>query len=136
MMPDTPRDQEQLEMFDQGFQDALMEEDPEEKEQVYYSDFINRLATDLYGQFSKEKGLRYNTERRWLKDLRQYRGVYDPETLVRMDKNRSKAFVRLTRTKVKTLDSRLIDLLFPVNGERTGQSKRHRYRSSMIIPWP
>jgi hypothetical protein len=123
MMPDTPRDQEQLEMFDQGFQDALMEEDPEEKEQVYYSDFINRLATDLYGQFSKEKGLRYNTERRWLKDLRQYRGVYDPETLVRMDKNRSKAFVRLTRTKVKTLDSRLIDLLFPVNGEKNWSIK-------------
>lgn len=53
-----------------------------------------------------------------LNALRQYKGIYSPEVLERMDPLRSKAFVRMTRTKVKTVDSRLSDLLFPANGEK------------------
>lgn len=54
----------------------------------------------------------------WLQDLRQYKGVYDPETLAKFDVKRSKAFIRETRTKVKTIDARIMDLLFPANGEK------------------
>jgi hypothetical protein len=57
-------------------------------------------------------------EGQWLKDLRQYKGIYDPEIKAKLDPKRSKAFIRETRTKIRTLDARLMDLLFPANGEK------------------
>lgn len=56
-------------------------------------------------------------ERRHLRALRQYRGQYDPEVLKRIHPNRSKAFIRLTRTKVKTYDARMMDIKFPANDD-------------------
>lgn len=67
--------------------------------------------------FEESRSARQDTEDRWLVDLRQYRGQYSPEVLERMSPNRSRAFIRLTRNKVKTVDSRLVDFLFPANGE-------------------
>jgi len=56
-------------------------------------------------------------ERRFLRALRQYRGIYDPEVLNAIHPNRSKAFIRLTRTKVKTYDARMMDIKFPANND-------------------
>lgn len=75
------------------------------------------LAIKIRGRFKEAETARKEIETRWLKDLRQYRGQYDPEVLQRIHPNRSKAFIRITRTKVKTVDSRLVDLLFPANGD-------------------
>ena len=75
------------------------------------------LATKLRDRFTEAEIARKEMEYRWLKDLRQYRGQYDPEVLARIHPNRSKAYIRVTRTKVKTVDSRLVDLLFPSNGD-------------------
>lgn len=76
------------------------------------------LASFVKTCFDKSDGARKNIEDNWLDALRQYKGIYDPEVMERMDPLRSKAFVRLTRTKVKTVDSRLSDLLFPANGDK------------------
>lgn len=77
---------------------------------------LDPLGAELLGEFARAEQARRDTELRWLKDLRQYRGQYDPD--VKIDKNRSRAFVRKTRTKVKTLDSRVADLLFPAGSEK------------------
>ena len=78
-----------------------------------------KLGDYLHGQFDEYKSQREQSiESRWLKDLRQYRGEYDPEVKQRMPKNKSKAFMGETRTKVRTFVSRMMDLLFPANGDR------------------
>ncbi len=72
----------------------------------------------LRGLFREAEAGRRDVEERWLRDLRQYKGVYDPEVAARLHPRRSKAFLRLTRAKVKAADARLMDVLFPGAGER------------------
>lgn len=81
-------------------------------------DTVDGLALYVKERFRLAESGRSEIEQEWLKDLRQYKGEYDPEVLSRIDVNRSKAFIRTTRTKVRTVDARLMDFLFPVNGEK------------------
>ncbi|MBU3577572.1 hypothetical protein [Polynucleobacter sp. UK-Kesae-W10] len=79
---------------------------------------MDALGTVLIAEFARAELERRLTEERWLKDLRQYRGQYDPDVLALIGPNRSKSFVRKTRVKVKTVDSRVADLLFPSGSEK------------------
>lgn len=74
------------------------------------------LGTDLLTEFEQAKVLRLTAEQRWIKDLRQYKGIYEPEVEAKM--RGSKSFLRKTRVKVESVDARLMDLLFPANRER------------------
>lgn len=87
-------------------------------------DFQTSLGIRVNTTFKEAKRDRQDVERRLLRDLRQYKGQYDPEIAAKMHPKRSKAFMRLTRTKVKTVTARLMDLLFPATGRRTGASAR------------
>lgn len=78
---------------------------------------LDGLSAVLMGEFQAAVQLRQPTEERWLKDLRQFRGVYEPETLAKLE-NRSQSFVRRTRVKVVTTDSRMMDYLFPAGSEK------------------
>jgi len=79
---------------------------------------LGALGARLLAEFAKAESDRRPTEERWLKDLRQYRGQYDPEVLDAIGELRSRAFVRKTRVKVMTVDSRIEDLLFPSGSEK------------------
>jgi hypothetical protein len=79
---------------------------------------VDALGVTLLAEFAQAELDRRQTEERWLKDLRQYKGQYDPEVLAKIGPNRSKAFVRKTRVKIKTIDSRVADLLFPAGTEK------------------
>lgn len=79
---------------------------------------VDALGARLLAEFAQAELDRRLTEERWLKDLRQYKGQYDPDVLAKIGPNRSKAFVRKTRVKVKTIDSRVADLLFPAGAEK------------------
>lgn len=76
------------------------------------------LGLKLRGYFDEAAKKRIDFEQRWLRDLRQYKGIYDPDVLAKIDPKRSRAFIRETRTKVRTLDARVMDLLFPANGDK------------------
>ncbi|CDS48921.1 hypothetical protein [Polaromonas sp. CG9_12] len=76
------------------------------------------LGPLLLAEFSRAEIERRDTETRWLADLRQYRGQYDPDVLSDIGATRSKVFVRKTRVKVKTVNSRVADLLFPTGSEK------------------
>lgn len=78
---------------------------------------ITDLGMKLAELFRESERRRRDYEERWIQDLRQYKGQYDPELTARLHPKRSKAFLRLTRTKVRTLDARLSDLLFPGGAE-------------------
>ena len=79
---------------------------------------VDALGAVLLAEFAQAELDRRQTEERWLKDLRQYKGQYDPDVLAKIGPNRSRAFVRKTRVKIKTIDSRVADLLFPAGAEK------------------
>ena len=94
---------------------AQQEFEREDDAKVAVQDALGPL---LVAEFQKAELDRRDTELRWLRDLRQYKGQYDAETLANIGPTRSKAFVRKTRVKVKTADSRVADLLFPAGTEK------------------
>ena len=78
-----------------------------------YSDFETGLGRMLADQFDRDKRERQPMEEEWLKDQRQYQGEYEPDTLknIRARPGSSEAFIRLTRTKVRTMDARIGDMV-------------------------
>lgn len=87
----------------------------EEKESDGTQDHsIQSLGSRLAHIYQEYKDARKETENEWLKDLRQYNGLYEPDVLARLNEagSRSKVFVGLTRTKVMAAYSRIIDLMF------------------------
>ena len=96
-----------------GAAKALIEQDkPVEKT------CLESLGHVLIAEFKQAENERRSTEIRWLKDLRQYRGQYDPEVIALIPPGKSRSFVRKTRVKVKTIDSRVGDLLFPAGRDK------------------
>jgi hypothetical protein len=85
---------------------------------VTLAPFHTALGTKLDSEWGVAEGEKIFAERRMLRDLRQYRGQYDPEIYKKIHPNRSKAFIRLTRTKVKTFDARMMDIQFPANDDK------------------
>lgn len=79
---------------------------------------MSDLGVKIRAHYNDAAGKRGDFETIWLKDIRQYKGIYDPEVKAKIDPKRSSAYIRETRTKVRTLDARIMDLLFPANGDK------------------
>lgn len=107
------RQADQIE-YEQASQEAMRSDEPG----AAPFQTLASLGSVFLAEFGQAEQHRQLTEERWLQDLRQYRGQYDTDVLAAMGVNRSKAFVRKTRVKVKTVDSRVFDMLFPANADR------------------
>jgi hypothetical protein len=78
---------------------------------------IQRISTTADEQVRKKKSI----EARWIENLRQYWGKYDPDTETKLkNAEKSRAFVKLTRHKTNGWSARLFDLLFPTDDENWG----------------
>lgn len=55
------------------------------------------------------------TEQRWLRNLRQYLGIYDPEIERSLGAGQSRAYPRITRVKCISMLSRIMNLMFQGN---------------------
>lgn len=73
---------------------------------------------EFLAEFKEAVTARRDTENRWLNDLRQTKGMYEPAELVKM-KNRSQAFSKKTRSKVRSINARMTELVFPTTKSRT-----------------
>lgn len=112
--------------YDEAFKKALDEvidyvttpTEDDSKDSDEHQSEVSGLAVYVQNCFDKSVAARQEIENKWVEDLRQYKGIYSPSVLARMNKFRAKAFIRLTRAKVRTIDSRLTDLLFPANGDK------------------
>lgn len=112
--------------YDEAFKKALDEvidyvttpTEDDSKDSDEHQSEVSGLANYVQDCFDKSVAARQEIENKWVEDLRQYKGIYSPAILARMNKFRAKAFIRLTRAKVRTIDSRLTDLLFPANGDK------------------
>jgi hypothetical protein len=77
------------------------------------ADALRALGETLFSEFDLARKLRRSQEDVWLENLRQLKGIYDPETMARIGHRRSKVFIRMTRAKLRAIDARVRDLLFP-----------------------
>ena len=87
---------------------------PPDDTQVAVNDAEDQLP-GLVGLINKkfedaENG-RYAYEQRWLKAYKNFRGIYDSTTQYR-DSERSKVFIKITKTKVLAAYGQIIDILF------------------------
>lgn len=73
------------------------------------------LAAHLKGVFETYKSDRRIAELKWMRNLRQYLGLYDPEIEAQLTANRSRAYPRLTRVKCISTLARVMNLMFPGN---------------------
>lgn len=78
---------------------------------------VDGLGAALQTRFEEYKLQREDIEDDWLDDLRAFNGEYsiDTQQVLNANPNRSRVFVGLTRTKVMSAYSRLIDLMFQPN---------------------
>ena len=66
----------------------------------------------LFRQYVSDRRI---AELRWMRNQRQYLGVYDPDIEKELSANRSKAYPKITRIKCISVLSRLMNLMFPGN---------------------
>jgi hypothetical protein len=76
---------------------------------------LRQLGGDLQKRFTRFASDRLPTEQKYIRNLRQYLGIYDPEILEMMSENQSRAYPRLTRVKCISMLSRVMNLMFPGN---------------------
>ncbi len=73
---------------------------------------IKALGLRLKKKFDEWKKLRKTKETEWIENMRQHKGIYDPQTLAKLDKNSSKAYPKVTRSKDVIVLSKLHEMLF------------------------
>lgn len=74
---------------------------------------LNEFGVRLFGLFETHKRDRKASEDRWLQNLRQFRGIYDPEVLALIGKDQSHAYPKMSRWKIIGTVARLMQMLFP-----------------------
>ena len=76
-----------------------------------YTEEHNPLVGYVRNRFQQAETSRRYDEKRWLGAYRNYRGLYGPETAFR-DNEKSKVFVKITKTKVLASFGQIIEVLF------------------------
>ena len=69
------------------------------------------LAGYIRNKFEDSENGRRSHEHRWLQAFKNFRGIYDSTTQYR-DSERSKVFIKITKTKVLAAYGQIIDILF------------------------
>lgn len=78
---------------------------------------FDSLGPKLVSEFNRAQADRKPMNTKWLANLRAYRGIYEPGEEAGFGR-RSKVFVRKTRVKIKTVNSRAADMVFPAGREK------------------
>lgn len=76
---------------------------------------LRTLGAKYKGLFDRYASERLPAEQKWLRNLRQYLGIYDPDVERALNAGGSRAYPRLTRMKCIAMLSRLMNLMFPGN---------------------
>jgi len=86
---------------------ALDEDGNVEEENISYSGAVSFVNS----QYQRAKDARFSDEDRWLDSYRNYRGIYSSEVQF-TDTEKSKAFIKVTKTKVLAAYAQIVDVLF------------------------
>lgn len=100
---------------------AVLEEDGDvEAENADYGGVVSMVES----AFRRSKDHRLSDETRWLMAYRNYRGIYGPEVQF-TSTEKSKAFVKITKTKVLAAYAQIVDVLFAGNKFPVGIEPRN-----------
>jgi hypothetical protein len=72
------------------------------------------ITAFVKGRFKKAEDARYVDEQRWIKAYRNYRGIYGPDVQF-TSTEKSKVFVKVTKTKTLAAYGQIVDVLFGAN---------------------
>lgn len=75
---------------------------------------MDAASAYVQSKFIESKTARFADEQRWLEAYRNFRGIYGPDTQF-TETEKSRVFIRLTKTKVLAAYQQLIDVLFGGN---------------------
>ena len=106
---------------------ALEEDGDVEKENMEYSP----LCSYIKDKYESSKTNRMSDESRWLSAYRNYRGLYSAEVQF-TDKEKSQAFVKITKTKVLASYAQIVDVLMA--GSRFPIGIQPRNYSNNVAP--
>jgi hypothetical protein len=96
---------------------------PEVEEGISLEAPLDELAGFVQERFKRAEDKKYSDEQRFLKAYHNYRGVYGPDTQF-TSKEKSKVFIKVTKTKVLAAYGQIIEVLFgnsdfPISVDRT-----------------
>ena len=91
-------------------EDAIISLDDSDEKKEAYEDFSN-LQGLVKERFIKSEDARLFDESRWLRSYRNYRGIYGSDMSF-TEKEKSRVFVKITKTKVLAAFGQLIEVLF------------------------
>jgi len=94
--------------------DNFLNSDEESSQSIPMSnaaEIMPGLAGYVKSRFQDSENGRRSHEQRWLQAYKNFRGIYDSTTQYR-DSERSKVFVRITKTKVLAAYGQIVDILF------------------------
>tara|TARA_R110001632_G_scaffold1624_4_gene7127 strand:- start:2118 stop:4247 length:2130 start_codon:yes stop_codon:yes gene_type:complete len=72
---------------------------------------VGTITNFVQERFSKAEKARYSDEQRWIKGYQNYRGIYGPDVQF-TSTEKSKIFVKVTKTKVLAAYGQIVDVLF------------------------
>ena len=85
----------------------------EEQEDTLF-DNVSSVVTYVNERFKRAEDARNADEERWLRSYRNYRGIYGPEVQF-TSSEKSKVFVKVTKTKTLAAYGQIVDVLFGNN---------------------
>lgn len=94
--------------------DALAEDSDDEDEVLQENREYYELVAHIEGAFRKAKDKRRFDEGRWIDSYRNYRGIYGPDVKF-TDEEKSRAFIKITKTKVLAAYAKISEVLFSGN---------------------
>ncbi len=95
-------------MAEEGF---LQAPDDGQVEVLDVDEQMPGLAGYIHNRFQDSENGRRTFEQRWLQAYKNFRGIYDSSTQYR-DSERSKVFIKITKTKVLAAYGQIVDILF------------------------
>ena len=75
---------------------------------------VSGLVDYVYEKYKRAENYRENDEDRWLRAYRNYRGLYGPDVQF-TEAEKSRVFVKTTKTKTLAAYSQIVDVLFAGN---------------------
>jgi len=84
------------------------------EEDSYSDDNVGDIVKFVKGKYRKAETARRGDEERWIQGYRNYRGLYSPEVQF-TSTEKSRVFVKVTKTKVLAAYGQLVEVLFGAN---------------------
>lgn len=101
-------------MIDENFMDGQGTGLDDIKENQQEDRIVSSLVNYVQGRYVKAEDARRIDEERWLRAYRNYRGLYGPDVQF-TESEKSRVFVKVTKTKVLAAYGQIVDVLFANN---------------------